>query len=180
MHGEVHLNHKPWILVVRSEPGGTDSASDRSIAQLKDAIEAEGYRTEQTTTPADGLAIINTQPSYACVVLDWDLPEGQQFEERAAVKILRAVRARNKNVPIFLIADKTLVERAPARSRQGSPRVHPSPRRHADFRRQSHRLRHQALPRKAPPALFPSTQAVLPRKAPTPGTRRAIWAALPS
>lgn len=113
MHGEVHLNHKPWILVVRSEPGGTDSASDRSIAQLKDAIEAEGYRTEQTTTPADGLAIINTQPSYACVVLDWDLPEGQQFEERAAVKILRAVRARNKNVPIFLIADKTLVSELP-------------------------------------------------------------------
>ena len=44
---------------------------------------------------------------------DWDLEQEHQFDERAALKIIRAVRRRNKKVPIFLIADRTLVSELP-------------------------------------------------------------------
>ena len=44
---------------------------------------------------------------------DWDLEGDNQFDERAALKILRAVRRRNKKIPIFLIADRTLVSELP-------------------------------------------------------------------
>ncbi|HEY3363279.1 MAG TPA: Orn/Lys/Arg decarboxylase N-terminal domain-containing protein, partial [Methanosarcina sp.] len=40
---------------------------------------------------------------------DWDLQGGSHFSEHAAEDIIKSIRARNKNLPIFLIAEKTLV-----------------------------------------------------------------------
>ncbi len=52
-------------------------------------------------------------PSHSAILLDWDLEGDNQFDERAALQILRAVRRRNKKIPIFLIADRTLVSELP-------------------------------------------------------------------
>ncbi len=54
-----------------------------------------------------------SDPSYSAILLDWDLESNSQFEERAALDIIRGVRHRNKKVPIFLIADRTLVSELP-------------------------------------------------------------------
>ncbi len=44
----------------------------------------------------------------------WTGTSGEnQFDERAALRIIRVVRRRNKKVPIFLIADRTLVSELP-------------------------------------------------------------------
>jgi len=107
------MNPKSWILIVASEETGTGSVSDRAMQRLIEAIEYSGYKCTRTSTPEDGLALIKAHPSYGCVVLDWDLPGGQQFDERAAVRIIRAVRERNRRIPIFLIAEKTLVNDLP-------------------------------------------------------------------
>jgi arginine decarboxylase len=56
---------------------------------------------------------VKSDPSHSAILLDWDLEEEHQFDERAALKIIRAVRRRNKKVPIFLIADRTLVSELP-------------------------------------------------------------------
>jgi arginine decarboxylase len=77
------------------------------------AIQEEGYRVVRTVTPEDGLSLVTSEPSYSAVLLDWDLPENNQFDERAALRIIRAVRRRNKKLPIFLIADRTLVSELP-------------------------------------------------------------------
>jgi arginine decarboxylase len=102
-----------WVLLIASEVGGTDSVSDRAMERLIEAIEKEGYRVVRTSTPEDGLALVNSDPSQSAVLLDWDLPENTQFDERAALRIVRAVRRRNKKLPIFLIADRTLVSELP-------------------------------------------------------------------
>src|ERR1700744_2526193 len=102
-----------WVLLIASEVGGTDSVSDRAMERLIEAIEREGYRVVRTATPEDGLALVNSDPSQSAVLLDWDLPENNQFDERAALRIVRAVRRRNKKLPIFLIADRTLVSELP-------------------------------------------------------------------
>ncbi len=67
----------------------------------------------RTTSPEDGLSLVTSDPSYSAVLLDWDLEGDSQFEERAALDIIRGVRHRNKKVPIFLIADRTLVSELP-------------------------------------------------------------------
>jgi arginine decarboxylase len=102
-----------WVLLIASDDGGTDSVSDRAMERLCDAIKAEDYEVVRTSTPEDGLALVRSDPSHSAILLDWDLPEDHQFDERAALKIIRAVRRRNKKVPIFLIADRTLVSDLP-------------------------------------------------------------------
>ena len=103
-----------WVLLIASEVGRTDSVSDRAMERLVDAISLEGYEVVRTSTPEDGLSLITSDPSYSSILLDWDLDEGDnQFQEGAALQILRAVRRRNKKIPIFLIADRTLVSELP-------------------------------------------------------------------
>ncbi len=73
----------------------------------------EGYEVVRTSTPEDGLSLVTSDPSYSAILLDWDLEGENQFAEGAALAILRAVRRRNKKIPIFLIADRTLVSELP-------------------------------------------------------------------
>src|SRR5271154_4040829 len=102
-----------WVLLIASEVGGTDSVSDRAMGRLVDAISKEGYEVVRTATPEDGLSLVQSDPSFSAILLDWDLPGEHQFAEMAALKIIREVRHRNKKVPIFLIADRTLVSELP-------------------------------------------------------------------
>jgi arginine decarboxylase len=102
-----------WVLLIASELGGTNSVSDRAMERLCNAIGDEGYEVVRTSTPEDGLSLVKSDPSHSAILLDWDLEEEHQFDERAALKIIRAVRRRNKKVPIFLIADRTLVSELP-------------------------------------------------------------------
>src|SRR6202034_2602677 len=102
-----------WVLLIASEVGGTNSVSDRAMDRLCGAITEEGYEVVRTSTPEDGLSMVNSDPSYSAILLDWDLEQEHQFDERAALRIIRAVRRRNKKVPIFLIADRTLVSQLP-------------------------------------------------------------------
>lgn len=109
----VKLSDKRWVLLIASEVGRTDSVSDRAMERLVDAIGVEGYEVVRTTSPEDGLSLVTSDPSYSAILLDWDLEGDSQFEERAALDIIRGVRHRNKKVPIFLIADRTLVSELP-------------------------------------------------------------------
>src|SRR5271156_5065309 len=102
-----------WVLLIASDAGNTDSVSDRAMERLVDAISKEGYEVVRTSTPDDGLSLVKSDPSHSAILLDWDLPEDHQFDERAALKIIRSVRRRNKKIPIFLIADRTLVDELP-------------------------------------------------------------------
>ena len=107
------MNEGRWVLLIASEVGRTDSVSDRAMERLVGAISEEGYEVVRTSTPEDGESLVTSDPSYSAILLDWDLEGESQFDERAALKILRAVRHRNKKVPIFLIADRTLVSELP-------------------------------------------------------------------
>ena len=102
-----------WVLLIASEVGGTDSVSDRAMERLVDAISKEGYEVVRTATPEDGLSLVKSDPSHSAILLDWDLEGEDQFAESAALTIIREVRHRNKRVPIFLIADRTLVSELP-------------------------------------------------------------------
>lgn len=107
------MSDKRWVLLIASEVGRTDSVSDRAMERLVDAIGDESYQVVRTTSPEDGISLVDSDPSYSAVLLDWDLEGNSQFEERAALEIIRNVRHRNKKVPIFLIADRTLVSELP-------------------------------------------------------------------
>ncbi len=107
------MNEGRWVLLIAGEVGGTDSVSDRAMERLVNAIREEGYEVVRTSTPEDGLSLVVSDPSHSAILLDWDLEGDSQFGETAALLILRAVRHRNKKIPVFLIADRTLVSELP-------------------------------------------------------------------
>src|ERR1700757_258308 len=107
------MNEKRWVLLIASEVGRTDSVSDRAMERLVGPVGGGGHAGVRTTSPEDGLSLVTSDPSYSAVLLDWDLEGDSQFEVRAALDIIRGIRHRNKKVPIFLIADRTLVSELP-------------------------------------------------------------------
>ncbi|SEG16137.1 arginine decarboxylase [Bryocella elongata] len=107
------MNEARWVLLIAGEIGQTDSVSDRAMERLVGAIRDEGYDVVRTSTPEDGLSLVTSDPSYSAILLDWDLEGDNQLGEHAALQILRAVRRRNTKVPVFLIADRTLVSELP-------------------------------------------------------------------
>ena len=107
------MSESRWVLLIASEVGRTDSVSDRAMERLVDAIGDEGYAVVRTTSTGGWPFARYIRSRLHCVLLDWDLEGDHQFEERAALDIIRAVRHRNKKVPIFLIADRTLVSELP-------------------------------------------------------------------
>ena len=90
-----------WVLLIAGEVGGTESVSDQAMERLCEAIQEEGYRVVRKSTPEDGLALVKSDPSFGVILLDWDHTENAQFDERAALRIVRNVRRRNRKVPIF-------------------------------------------------------------------------------
>jgi len=107
------MNEARWVLLIAGEIGQTDSVSDRAMERLVGAIRDEGYDVVRTSTPEDGLSLVTSDPSYSAILLDWDLEGDNQLGEHSALQILRAVRRRNTKVPVFLIADRTLVSELP-------------------------------------------------------------------
>ncbi len=110
-------------------------------------------------------------------MLDWDLEGDNQFAERAALQILRAVRRRNKKIPIFLIADRTLVSELPLEVvRQVHEYIHlfgDTPAfiaNRVDFAVERY---HEALL----PPYFPGVDRSTRTRERTRGTRRGTWAA---
>ena len=154
------MGEKRWVLLIASEVGRTDSVSDRAMERLVGAIGTEGYEVVRTTSPEDGRSLVTSDPSYSAILLDWDLDSNSQFEERAALDIIRSVRHRNKKIPIFLIADRTLVSELPLEVvKQVHEYIHLF-RRHTVVYRVPTRYGHRALPRAVAATVFQRTAQV--------------------
>ena len=168
-----------WVLLIASEVGRTDSVSDRAMERLVDAIASEGYEVVRTSTPEDGLSLVTSDPSYSAILLDWDLEGDNQFDERAALQILRAVRRRNKKMPIFLIADRTLVSELPLEVvKQVHEYIHLFGDTPAFIANRVDFAVERYHERSSRPTSACSRST--PTRAPTAGTRPATWAASPS
>jgi arginine decarboxylase len=131
--------NKPWVLLIACEDRESASLSNRALQRLETAVVDLGYRVIRASTPEDGMSLVSAYPSYGRLVIDWDLPSGT-FEKGAATSIVRAVRAKSKYLPIFLIADKTLVNELPLDVIRESSRIHPPVLRHAGLCFQSRRF----------------------------------------
>ncbi len=98
-----------WVLLIASEVGRTDSVSDRAMERLVDAIAEEGYEVVRTSTPEDGLSLVTSTPATP--------PSCSTGTSKATTSSTSAPPCRScapsatatRRVPIFLIADRTLV-----------------------------------------------------------------------
>lgn len=61
----------------------------------------------------DALEIFSSRADPGCVVIDWDLPGEDAAERMAPETLLRAIRRRNRKIPVLLLTDKLETEKLP-------------------------------------------------------------------
>jgi arginine decarboxylase len=97
------------VLVVAGE---ADEAAAAAISRITDSLRAEGFVLLRATTVRDGAAQIREYRAIGCLLLDWELgPAGARGKEASA--LIREVRRRSADLPIFLLADRTVAGHLP-------------------------------------------------------------------
>ena len=82
----------------------TDSAAGRVLRELGEQLVQNDIEILTATTTFDAVALIRSEPLIQALLLDWELEEDK--EHRAAMRVLAALRNRNRNLPVFLFTDR--------------------------------------------------------------------------
>ncbi len=102
------------VLVVAGED---DEATAAVIGRITDSLRDEGYDVLRATTGRDGAAQIREHRAIGCLLLDWELGSaGAQGQQASA--LIEEVRRRSADLPVFLLADRTIAADLPLKVRR--------------------------------------------------------------
>ena len=96
------MNALSPVLLISPDGDSGHGSADAALHRFGDALEHLGYTLVRATSTDEGLALVNAQPVFAAVVLDWDLGDGARCAGEAALSIIDGVRARSRLMPVFL------------------------------------------------------------------------------
>jgi arginine decarboxylase len=85
--------------------------ASETVKRVNHELESSGLRVVSASTSSDALALVTSDPSFGCVVLDWSLDAGDIAKPAQA--ILEVVRARHPNLPVFLLVERGDTEEIP-------------------------------------------------------------------
>jgi arginine decarboxylase len=94
------------VLIVDDELGQATTAGGRSVRALAEELRARGIEVLEALSCDDGLANVVSDAAIHCVFVNWTLGRNDRKSHAQATDLLRAVRARNAKVPVFLMADR--------------------------------------------------------------------------
>jgi arginine decarboxylase len=123
------LSHQLSILIISGKKEDLKSATLQAMSRLEEAIKRLGYPTVLASTASDGLSLVNSYHGFGCIILDADIPSDEELKMRTAadamkstdaVGIIRAIRAMDKKIPIFLTANKTQLRDIPLEMAQST------------------------------------------------------------
>ena len=70
------MNALSPVLLISPDGDSGHGSADAALHRFGDALEHLGYTLVRATSTDEGLALVNAQPVFAAVVLDWDLGDG--------------------------------------------------------------------------------------------------------
>ena len=97
--------------ILISVGAGLLQRADETLNRLANELQALGHETVFSSSPSDALALVKSDPSFGCFLLDWnmDLMDGV----RPAEEIALAIRQRHSSTPVFLFVDRVDIEKIP-------------------------------------------------------------------
>jgi arginine decarboxylase len=98
----------PVLLVVDRE---RNRAVDRPVRRIAEELAGLGHRVVKSPTYADGRALVASDPSFGCVLLDWNLTAGSP--DPGARAVLEVARKRSARLPVFLMIEQGELESLP-------------------------------------------------------------------
>ncbi|MDR2137890.1 MAG: hypothetical protein LBO68_06335, partial [Synergistaceae bacterium] len=87
------------------------TAVGRAARALIDDLKRESLSVIEAESAQDAMATVRSDTAIQCVVLDWNLPDGECHEEAAAV--LNEIRKHSSLLPVFLLSDRGSVQEIP-------------------------------------------------------------------
>ena len=165
------------VLMVDDELANPTTAGGRAVRALADELRARGIEVVEAYSCEDGTATVISDSALHCVLVNWTLGNNDRRSHDQATELLRALRARNATVPVYLMADRRAAD-VTDRGGDAGRRVHLAARGHRDLRRRpGRRPRSSATSRRCcrpSPRRWPATTG----SGSTPGRRpatRAAW-----
>ena len=95
-------------LIVDSGLAESGSAATRRVRALISELNARKIEIIEALSCEDGRAVIASDSGVHCILLNWTQGDNDASTHEQATELLRAVRARNASVPIFLMASRKL------------------------------------------------------------------------
>ena len=102
----------PMCVLLVSDKPSQDSAAGRAARILLQDLQEHDVEATVSTSAPDGQAVIDSDPHLQAVILDWDLKT--DLGHRHAVDLLKDLRVRNAEVPVFLLAERSDAAHVPA------------------------------------------------------------------
>jgi arginine decarboxylase len=96
------------VLVVDDELARDTTAGGRSVRALVRELRTRGVEVLEAFSCEDGLATVVSDAALHCVFVNWTLGRDDKRTHEQATEMLRALRARNARVPVFLMADRKM------------------------------------------------------------------------
>lgn len=96
------------VLLISPRGDAAHAVADAAVHRLGDALQQLGYKVVRASSTDEGLTLVNADPVFAAVVLDWDLGDGQPCSREAALAIVQGIRARSRLMPVFLAVDRAV------------------------------------------------------------------------
>lgn len=100
--------HARRVLIVDDQLDGAPNAAARSIRALAAELGRRGIDVVEATSCDDGQATITSDSAIDCMLVNWTLGRNDDASHAQATELLRATRARNAKLPIFLMANRSL------------------------------------------------------------------------
>ncbi len=98
------------VLIVDDELGGAATARGRSVRGLAEELRARGIEVVEALSHEDALTTIVSDSAIHCVFVNWTLGRNDSGSHAQATDLLRALRNRNAKVPVFLMADRRVID----------------------------------------------------------------------
>ncbi len=96
------------VLVVDSGLAEAASPGARNVRALMAELRDRGVEIVEAVSCEDGLATATSDSGIHCILLNWTQGSNDGDSHEQATELLRAVRARNDKVPIFLMASRAI------------------------------------------------------------------------
>jgi arginine decarboxylase len=100
---------RPRVLIVDDSLARPATAIGRAAESIAAALAARNCDVVRALSFEDGEAIVGSDASLRAVVLNWHLGTGGDDAHDLAPSLLRKLRERHADIPVFLTADRKLV-----------------------------------------------------------------------
>jgi len=94
----------PMKVLIVDDELNSPTATGRAAKALTEELRKRDVLVVEAVSASDGAAIVFTDPSVQCVLLDWDLKDEDPKTHASEESLLLAIRSHNDKLPVFLLA----------------------------------------------------------------------------